>query len=226
MTNAHNHRRSQAGDSAIEPMTTVAIAHLSGMLGNWHHARPRDVRGFSLVETIATMAVFATVSAIAVPFITNAFEGQRLGVETRNVERELQSARLSAVAANRPIRIRFNCPSAGRYRRVEVIGTVNTPHADDADARAAARCGYPYPAADNNPLTRPNNDGPPLQLASSSVTFTAVQTLEFWPDGTVHVPAATNPWPRLGATDATITVAKGSSTKSIRVNSLGKIRIQ
>lgn len=174
---------------------------------------------------IATLAIFATISAIAVPLATNSFENQRLGIETRNVERELQTARLSAVATNRPIRIRFNCPSAGMYRRVEVIGTVNTPHADDAESSAAARCGYPFPAADNNPLTRPNNDGPTLQLYNS-VAFNAVQTLEFWPDGTVHVPAATNPWPRLGSTDATISLTKGYSTKSVKVNSLGKIFIQ
>jgi len=195
------------------------------MFGNRHHVQLRDARGFTLIDTIATLAVFATVAAIAVPLVTNSLEGQRLGIEARNLERELQAARLSAVAANRPIRVRFNCPSAGMYRRVEVIGTVDTPHADDAEARAVARCGYPFPAADTNPLTRPNNDGQTLQL-NSKVTFTAVQTFEFWPDGTVHVPAVTNPWPRLGATDATITVAKGSTTKSIKVNSLGKIRIQ
>jgi type II secretory pathway pseudopilin PulG len=195
------------------------------MFGNRHHAQRRDARGFTLIDTIATLAIFATVAAIAVPVVSNSLEGQRLGIEARNVERELQAARLSAVAANRPIRVRFNCPSAGRYRRVELIGTVNTPHADDAEARAVARCGYPFPAADTNPLTRPNNDGQTQQL-NSKVAFTAVQTLEFWPDGTVHVPGATNPWPRLGATDATITVAKGSSTNSITVNSLGKIRIQ
>jgi type II secretory pathway pseudopilin PulG len=195
------------------------------MFGNRHHARLRDASGFTLIDTIATLAVFATIAAIAVPLVTNSLEGQRLGMESRNVERELQSARLSAVATNRPIRMRFNCPSAGKYRRVELIGTVNIPHADDAESRAVARCGYPFPAADMNPLTRPNNDGPPQQLYSS-VTFTAVQTLEFWPDGTVHVPGATNPWPRLGATEATITVAKGSTTKSIKVNSLGKIHSQ
>lgn len=195
------------------------------MLGNTQDTRLRDASGFSLLDTIATLAIFATIAAIAIPVVTNSLEGQRLGMEARNVERELQSGRLSAVATNRPIRIRFNCPATGMYRRVEVIGTVNVPHADDAEARAVARCGYPFPAADSNPLTRPNNDGPPMQLYSS-VTFTSVATLEFWPDGTVHVPAATNPWPRLGATDATITVVKGSATKSIRVNSLGKIRIQ
>jgi Tfp pilus assembly protein FimT len=197
------------------------------MFRNRHHAQLRDARGFTLIDTLATLAVFATVSAIALPRLTNSLEGQRLSMETRNVERELQSARLSAVASNRPIRFRFNCPSAGKYRRVEVIGSVNVPAAADADtvAMAVTRCGYPFPAADTNPLTRPNNDGPTLQL-NSTITFTAVQTLEFWPDGTVHVPAVTNPWPRLGATDATITLVKGSSTKSIKVNSLGKIYIQ
>jgi Tfp pilus assembly protein FimT len=177
------------------------------------------------MDTLATLAVTATIAAIAVPIVTNAFENQRLGIETRNVERELQTARLSAVSTNRAIRVRFNCPSTGMYRRVEVIGTVNTPHTDDAESGAAARCAYPYPAADKNPLTRPNNDGP-IQQTYSKVTFSAVQTLEFWPNGTVHVPAATNPWPLLGATGASITLANGSSYKSIQVNSLGKIRIQ
>lgn len=191
------------------------------MFGNRHHAQLRDARGFTLIDTLATLAVFATVSAIAIPRLTSSLEGQRLGMETRNVERELQSARLSAVATNRPIRIRFNCPSTGMYRRVEVIGTVNVPHADDAEARAVARCGYPFPAADSNPLTRPNNDGQTLQL-NSTVTFTAVATLEFWPDGSVHSPGDL----KALAAPVTISLAKGSSSKSIQVNSLGKIRIQ
>jgi type II secretory pathway pseudopilin PulG len=195
------------------------------MVAYWRRTPLQGAAGFSLMDTLATLAVAATVAAIAVPIVTNSFENQRLGIEARNVERELQTARLSAVATNRPIRIRFNCPSTGMYRRVELIGTVNVPHADDAETRAAARCGYPHPAADLNPLTRPNNDGPPLQLYTS-VMFTAVQTLEFWPDGTVHVPSPTYPWDKLGATDATVTLAKGSSTKSIKVNSLGKIKIE
>lgn len=193
------------------------------MFGNTQGARLRDATGFSLLDTIATLAIFATIAAIAIPVVTNSLEGQRLGIETRNVERELQSARLSAVSSNRPIRMRFNCPAAGKYRRVELIGTVNVPHANDADtiAMAATRCGYPYPAADMNPLTRPNNDGPPMQL-TSSVTFTAVETLEFWPDGSVHSPGDL----KALAEPVTISLAKGSSSKSIQVNSLGKIRIQ
>lgn len=195
------------------------------MLGSWRPAVPQNSCGFSLIDTIATLAVFAVVAAIAVPSISNSFENQRLGVETRSLERELQTARLTAVSTNRPIRVRFNCPAAGQYRRVELIGTVNTPDAKDAETYTA-RCAMPYPAdTDRKPLTRPNNDGPTMQLYQT-VSFSATQTLEFWPNGSVHVAATTNPWPLVGATGVSITLAKGSNSKTIQVNALGKIRIQ
>jgi prepilin-type N-terminal cleavage/methylation domain-containing protein len=178
-----------------------------------------DDSGFTLVDMIATLAVISIVSAIAVPAVTNSFENQRLGIEVRNVERELQTARLAAVGANRPIRIRFNCPVTGQYRRVELLGTVNTPAADDADTRAEARCNYPA-APDTNPLTRPNHDGR-IQRLHTTVSFAAIQTLEFWPNGTVHTPGNLRPLD----TPVTLTLSKGSTTKSISVNSLGKIRL-
>ena len=40
----------------------------------------------------------------------NGVDGMRLGVSARDVERELQFARLKAVSTNRPMRIRFNAP--------------------------------------------------------------------------------------------------------------------
>src|SRR5262245_55124881 len=194
------------------------------MVGNWPRAWRHNVGGFSLMDMIATMAVAGTLAGIAIPITRNFFENQRLGIDTRSVERELQSARLSAVASNRPIIVRFNCPTAGKYRRVELIGTLTQPATDDPDSRAAVRCGstYPFPAADRNPLTRPNNDGPTMQLYQS-VSFTASTPLEFWPNGTVHVPSTQALIPAAGVT---ITLAKGSTTKSILVNSLGKIKIQ
>jgi hypothetical protein len=142
----------------------------------------------------------------------------------------MQLARLNAVTTNRPIRVRFNCPGTGYYRRVELVGSVNTPNNGiDADNQAVVRCGvtYPYPAADNDPLTRPNNDGPVKQL-NSKVSFTSTQTLEFWPNGTVHVynAATSTPWPQLGVTPVNIILTKGTTTRSITVNSLGKMQIQ
>jgi Tfp pilus assembly protein FimT len=190
------------------------------MFGNSLRSRLQQAGGFSLTDLLATLAVAGTIAGVAVPIVTNAFENQRLNIDTRNVERELQTARLAAVGTNRPIRVRFNCPSAGRYRRVELIGTLTVPATDDADARANVRCGYPYPVADTNPLTRPNNDGPPMQLYST-VAFSVSQALEFWPNGTVHAPGNAA---QLGA-PVSITLTKGSSSKTIQVNGLGKIQI-
>ena len=52
------------------------------------------------------------------------------------LEREFQSARLRAVIANRSLRVRLNCPAAGYYRTVEVLGTA-------ADTRRIAACSAP-----------------------------------------------------------------------------------
>jgi len=192
----------------------------------------RSESGFSIVEQMFTLGVLATVAAIAVPALTNTVSGQLLGIDVRNVEREMQLARLAAVSTNRPIRVRFNCPTAGYYRRVELIGSVDNPDTgDDADGQGAHRCSlsyYPYPAADKDPLTRPNNDGP-LQQLNSKVTFTSVTTLEFWPNGTVHIPNSTPgpvSWQPVGVNPVNIVLSKGGTTKLISVNSLGKMQLQ
>ena len=192
----------------------------------------RGAQGFTLVDQLMTLAIVATVAAIAVPAISNSVEAQRINIEVRNVEREMQLARLNAVQSNRAIRVRFDCPSPGYYRRVELLGSTSNPlTGDDQDTRAAVRCGYtayPYPVADSDPMTRPNNDGPLKQL-NSKVTFSSTQTLEFWPNGTVHTTTgyvAGNPLPQIGSTPVNIVLSSGSTTHLISVNGLGKMQIQ
>jgi Tfp pilus assembly protein FimT len=191
--------------------------------------RLRCEAGYTLIDLLATTAIIATVGAVAVPQISKSVDNQRLGIDLRNVERELQIARLDAVKANQPIRVRFNCPDVGTYRRVELLGTVSAPATgDDATANATTRCrtngNYPYPSTDQDPLTRPNNDGP-IQRLNSQVNFLTVQTLEFWPNGSVHVDSGTTTqWPIAGT--VTLWLNKGSSQKSIQVNGLGKIQLQ
>lgn len=194
--------------------------------------RLRSERGYSLIDLLATTAIVATVGAVAIPQIKKSMDGQQLGIDVRNVEREMQAARLDAVKANQPIRLRFNCPEVGMYRRVELLGTVNAPtaNADDSATNAVARCRtngpYPFPAADRDPLTRPNNDGP-VQRLNSQDAFLLVQTLEFWPNGSVHVDSNTaQMWPVIGSTPVKIRLNRGSTVKEIQVNGLGKIQIQ
>ena len=184
--------------------------------------------GFTLLDMLATVALIATMAAFATPQMVDGVDNMRLGMTVREVERELQFARLKSVSANRPMRVRFNCPTAGQFRVVEVIGTPRTPVAADAATNRCDESIYPYnpTGSDASRLTRPNNDGP-LRRLSPQASFTAFPTLEFWPDGSVHADAGTgNPWPTVANTGVTITVSRKGKTRNITVNSGGKIQLQ
>ena len=189
--------------------------------------RMKSASGFSILDMVATMAVVATVSAIAVPQVIDSVDSLRLGMSVRDVERELQFARLKAVSTNRAMRVRFDCPSAGKLRAVEVIGTSALPDANDADT-VTARCSettYPYSptGADQSRLTRPNNDGA-IRTLYTGATFTAKQTLEFWPNGTVHTACqAACDTSGTQINTVTLTLSRKSKTKNITVNGLGRI---
>lgn len=182
--------------------------------------------GFTLIDVLVILAILSTVMAMAVPTLRDMTDAMRLAQGAREVERELQTARLKAVTSNRAMRVRFNCPSAGEYRMVELLGTPSTPLAADTAADRCSQATYPYPA-DFNPITLPNHDGP-VQRLPRTLTFGANQTLEFWPDGSVHASSGTGttPWLPLASTGTAITVVKGALTKSVTVNGLGKIQIQ
>jgi len=186
------------------------------------------VRGFNVTELLVTCAIIGVAAAVATPGLLTGLDNMRLGMSVRDVERELQYARLKAVAAAQPMRVRFNCPAAGQVRAVEVIGTAANPDPKDLDA-ATDRCDetkYPYKPSGNDisRLTRPNNDGP-VRLLQPSTTFTASRTLEFWGDGTVHVPcqALCSPGATTQIGTVTITLSRKGKTKNITVNGLGKI---
>jgi Tfp pilus assembly protein FimT len=204
----------------------LVLAQLSAVDRNLRH-RFGAVNGFTLIDVVTAAAVLSILSAMAVPLIRDVLDGMKLGNGARQVERELQTARLKAVSSNRPMRVRFNCPVAGQYRMVELVGTPSTPAAADSDGNRCKETLYPYPAADREPVTLPNNDGPIRRLDAALSFGSATKALEFWPDGSVHQDnGAAGGWPVLTGTGTSITLIKGSSTKSITVNGIGKIQIQ
>jgi len=195
--------------------------------------RPDKVRGFTLLELMLVLAVLGLISAMAIPAVLNTTRQIKLAANARAVERELQGARMKAVRSNRAIRVRFNCPATGQYRMVELLGSKQTPATDDADSRAATRCGYsayPFPDTNQDFFSIPNNDGP-IQTLQDGIGFgTDAQTVEFWPDGTAHVAAGgTQPWPAITGEGVGITVFdimhQSTIVTSIGVNGLGKIAL-
>jgi hypothetical protein len=110
----------------------------------------------------------------------------------------------------------LNCPAAGYYRTVEVLGTA----ADNATNRCLLSA-YPFPA-DNDITTRPNFDGPVRVLPNMATVTDGV--LEFRPDGTAFNVVANVAQPI--ATPLTITVTRNGKTKAMTLNGVGKIQYQ
>jgi len=183
--------------------------------------------GFSIVDMVVVVALIGVISAIALPTMTGAMDRMRLGQSARDVERELQSAKQRAIGNGRVMRVHFNCPTVREYRAVELIGTSTTPLA--ADMAVIDRCKttgpYTFPAADNDPLTRPNLDGP-VRWLDPSVSFGVVRSLEFRPDGTAYYDTGGGVWDVIPTTGTSLTVVRTSQTSTITVNGLGKIQLQ
>jgi prepilin-type N-terminal cleavage/methylation domain-containing protein len=181
--------------------------------------------GFTLIELLMVVAIAGIMAVIGLPLLGQISGAIELGEATRQVERELQSARMTAVSANHPVRVMFNCPVAGQYRMVELIGTPAVPAAADGVVTRCSQANYPFPAPDNNPITRPNNDGA-LRWLSAQVSFTTSTTIEFWPDGSAHTnTGAINPWPPIAAAGTNIILTRAGKTKSILVNGIGRIQL-
>ncbi len=181
--------------------------------------------GFSLIDMMVAISVMAILVAAAVPQLVNVAESVKLGQAQRDINQELNQARLRAVSANRPIRIRFNCPAVGQYRMTELIGSPSVPDPNDTANDRCSETKWSYPANDNDPATRPNHDGP-IRYLPRGVTFGTAPTLEFWPNGTVHKQAAgENPWSGVDVGGTAVTVVKGTSVKTVTVNGLGKIQL-
>jgi prepilin-type N-terminal cleavage/methylation domain-containing protein len=174
-------------------------------------------RGFSVLELMMVVAVAGTLAVVAIPVMTDLAENSKLSAATREVERELQSARLKSVSTNRLLRVRFNCPSEGYFRTVEVLGT-----SDDSSSARCQLSGYPYPAPDTNLMTQPNYDGP-LRILPHDATVTSA-TFEFRPDGTVYQVVAVSP--EVISSAVTVTVTRREKTKAMTVNGAGRIQLQ
>lgn len=140
-----------------------------------------------------------------------------LNSSAQTVVSAVRSARYTAVAKNRTVLVRFNCPAANQFRLVEVLGT-----ADDSAANRCTEAAYPFP--DPDAAVRPDVDGPVLTL-SSDASFGAAQDLEIDTSGRVN-PLVGCPACVAAAAPATIVVTNGSQTRTLTVSRDGQVLLQ
>jgi len=173
----------------------------------------RTERGFTLTELMLTVAVAGTLMAMAVPVAQDVTASIKMGESTRLIERELQDARLRAVASNRSLRVRLNCPAAGFIRTIEVLGG-----AQDTPVGRCSTAAFPFPP-DQDLMTRPNYDGPLHPVPNQAVVMGA--DIQFNPDGTAQLVANGAAVVMPGA--QTIRVTRRNMSRTITVNAAGKI---
>lgn len=174
-------------------------------------------RGFTVLEMMIVVSIISVIAVVALPVMKDLTASIKLNEAARMVEREMQDARLKAVSSNRVIRVRMNCPSTGYIRSVEVLGSA----ADNATNRCVTTA-YPFPAPDDDIMTRPNFDGPVRTLPNSATVTSDV--VQFSPDGTAMSVIAGVPTTL--AAPLTITISRQSKSRTVTVNNAGKVQLQ
>ena len=175
-------------------------------------------RGLALTDLLITVAVIATVAAMAAPVMQDMTKEIKATEAARLIERELQDARLKSVSSNRILRVRMNCPDVRLIRRVEFLNST----ADTATNRCNPQV-YPFPAADDDILTRPNYDGP-VRAMPDEDALVGNHIIEFHPDGTARN-VVSNVAQEITSPISIIVTRLGIS-RTITINGAGKVLLQ
>jgi Tfp pilus assembly protein FimT len=193
----------------------------------------KSTAGFSIVDTLVTVSIGVVLAAVAVPAALTGVSSMSVQGDARAVEQALQTARFRAIQSNVTVRVMFDCPVAGQFRVVELLGTHATPSGSDGTLGRCDETVYPYPPHSTSQYAPTAADGPLMRLTKKNSFVndgtTATNTFyEFWEDGTAHRGTGGYPLAQIatGAAAGTTNVAvtNGTRTISITVYGNGKIR--
>jgi prepilin-type N-terminal cleavage/methylation domain-containing protein len=178
--------------------------------------RRAEVAGFSLIEVLVVIALIAILAGMTGPTIAAGMRRYEVISAAQQLASTIRSARYQAVAKNRTLRVRFNCPAVGQYRLVEFIGT-----AADSAADRCTTAAYPYPDPDASAL--PNLDGP-VQFLPQNMQFGAFSDLQIDTNGRIArltgCPACA-----VAASPATIVVSNSYGSSTISVSASGQVTL-
>ena len=176
--------------------------------------------GFTVIEVTVVAAVAMLTVGLAAPSIIEAIDAAKFNNDVQLVAATVRNARYNAVASNTTLRVRFNCPAVGQMRVVEVTGNAAIDTADNRCDIAA----YPYP--DGNGSAAPNNDGPVIQIGTSTSLPAATTGLQISTTGRV-VPVTSCPACATAAPPATLTMGDDytSTNRVISISATGKTTV-
>jgi prepilin-type N-terminal cleavage/methylation domain-containing protein len=174
----------------------------------------RGDAGYSLIEVMVVAGLVSVMAGIAIPEITAGLRRYAVTSAAQQIASTVRTARFQAISQNRTLRVRFNCPAAGQYRIIEVTGGA----ADTAGNRCDAAT-YPFP--DTDASTRPNLDGPVLELPRGTAISTAID-LQIDTNGRIS-PLSGCPSCAVGTAPSAITVGNSYGNRTITISGSGQV---
>lgn len=88
-----------------------------------------SVRGFTMLELLVVMALIAILSAMAIPTLMESSRRNSVWTASESIGTMIRQARLKAISRNKSFRVRFDCPSSGQFRVLEVTGNAGIDNA-------------------------------------------------------------------------------------------------
>lgn len=157
-----------------------------------------SVRGFTLFELLLVMAMIGIMSAVAIPTLSGSTQRNQVWTASELIGAQIRQARLKAISRNMSFRVRFDCPSTGQFRVLQVMGT----SVDTQSDRCSLQQTY-----DSGVMTMPTN-----------VTYSASPSM---PTLTVN---SRGIYTSSGTIPADITVTYGGGTsRTLRISATGQI---
>ncbi len=138
--------------------------------------------GFTLIEMMIVIAVFAMMAAIAIPAFMSLLPGMRLNGAARQIMGDLMAARMDAVKQNNEVRVFFNSPGTNQYQILDDDDNDGISDTGEAITTKNIRDNYHDVTftSTNNPIFHPRGTAtslPTITLQNSNGTKTVTVSI-------------------------------------------------
>ena len=138
--------------------------------------------GFTLIEMMIVIAVFAIVAAIAIPAFMSLLPGMRLNGAARQIMGDLMAARMDAVKQDNAVRVFFNSPGTNQYQILDDDDNDGISDTGEAITTKNIRDNYHDVTftSTNNPIFQPRGTAtslPTITLQNSDGTKTVTVSI-------------------------------------------------